>query len=313
MNDRDAKDYAELLEESGESANAMFHEFTLAFWGSQNDIFAFFEGEDDLKFYLPVMRPLKSGRQIHRWVCNGRSTVLALRSMVRESEASSAAIMFFIDRDFDTFLGRDLDVGDDTYVTEWYSVENYLVDERTIEVMWDDFVPIPRGECFNSMLNAFRSERDNFARKMRTVTAWCIAQRRLGNRLNLSNVDLSSVLTMKASGTFAKKKNGYRKFARAALVDNNPVPLSEIRRAYKELAEYDCRVWVRGKFHAWFLRKYLTFWWPHIRQAVKAVHSNRNPKEPDGVRSGNLFETFGARIGCPESAAAFINSRMSCH
>jgi len=92
---------------------------------SRAKIFAF-EGADDRKVYYHWIKMLDENIQYEAFICKTKIRALKLLDALRDDATSlGERVYFFIDRDFDDLQGRE--VTDNVYLTEKYSIENYLV------------------------------------------------------------------------------------------------------------------------------------------------------------------------------------------
>lgn len=97
-----------------------------------NSMVFVFEGDDDRSVYFSWVRYLEAGFSYEPFTCNGKGAVLKLKEAVsRDAGDLATGVYFFIDQDFDGSRG----VPDDgrLYVTDAYSVENYLVNDEVLE------------------------------------------------------------------------------------------------------------------------------------------------------------------------------------
>ncbi len=91
-------------------------------------VFAF-EGPDDKFVYYAWVGRIDRDVRYEPFICNGKAGVLELRRIVRRDLGDiGKGVYFFVDRDFDDLRGED--PWDDLFMTDRYSVENYLVDDQ---------------------------------------------------------------------------------------------------------------------------------------------------------------------------------------
>jgi hypothetical protein len=94
-------------------------------------IFAF-EGDDDRGVYFSWVRFLDAEFRYEPFSCRGKDGVLKLKGALdRDVGGLGKGVYFFIDRDFDDSRGVAID--DSIYMTDRYSIENYLVCEDVLE------------------------------------------------------------------------------------------------------------------------------------------------------------------------------------
>lgn len=94
------------------------------------------EGPDDKCIYSQWLRRLKGDIRVEYHVCHGKFQVLGLHESVRNDKTDLAEkIFFFVDRDFDDLAGYTQT--ESLFMTDRYSVENYLLDPQVIEDILD--------------------------------------------------------------------------------------------------------------------------------------------------------------------------------
>lgn len=100
---------------------------------SKKDIFLFFEGKDDFKYYVSRVSSHIGGKEYGVFHCNCKMNVLTIQKMI----VNQAAIqydkknLYFIDRDYD----NNEDIPDSIYITSSYSIENYYFTDSAIKRM----------------------------------------------------------------------------------------------------------------------------------------------------------------------------------
>lgn len=135
-------------------------------------VFAF-EGDDDKIVYRQWVHRASRELTYVNFPCRGKGPLLELRaSLKRDKTGLSEGIFFFADRDFDDLRGQE--GGDDIFVTDAYSVENYLVDASVVSsVLEVEFhchdVPALRSQLtaqFLEMYDAFLSQTEEVNRRL---------------------------------------------------------------------------------------------------------------------------------------------------
>jgi hypothetical protein len=98
-----------------------------------------FEGDDDKSAYNHWLRRVRSELAYEPFPCDGKTGVFDLQDAVdRDLGDLRRGVYFFVDRDFDDLRDRAAD--DRVFMTDRYSIENYLVTESVlIELLKDEF------------------------------------------------------------------------------------------------------------------------------------------------------------------------------
>ena len=98
---------------------------------SKKDIFLFFEGKDDFKYYVGRISPYINEKEYGVFHCNCKKNVLKIQEMIAKQASiqDDKKNLYFIDRDFD-----DNDhIPNCVYVTSSYSIENYYFTDSAIK------------------------------------------------------------------------------------------------------------------------------------------------------------------------------------
>lgn len=91
-----------------------------------------FEGPDDRVIYYTWINKLAGNLRYEAYQCNGKKQVLQLFDILSEDETGLGnRVYYFVDHDFDGLQGRDK--SERVFLTEKYSVENYVVCEKVLD------------------------------------------------------------------------------------------------------------------------------------------------------------------------------------
>lgn len=117
------------MEEESDCIEAKFQEFIAS--KSKKNIFLFFEGKDDYKYYSCRLTAYIGANEYGVFHCNCKNNVLKVQEMISQQAKieGDEKILYFIDRDYD----NDLQVPDNIYVTSAYSIENYYFSDSAIK------------------------------------------------------------------------------------------------------------------------------------------------------------------------------------
>lgn len=100
---------------------------------SKKDIFLFFEGKDDFKYYVSRVSSYILDKEYGVFHCNCKMNVLTIQEMIANQTAiqDDKKNLYFIDRDYDD----NEDIPDSIYITSSYSIENYYFTDSAIKRM----------------------------------------------------------------------------------------------------------------------------------------------------------------------------------
>ena len=138
-----------------------------------------FEGDDDKIVYGQWIRRIRPGLRYEPFPCGGKKEVRALKNAVhRDMGGLGRGLFFFVDRDFDDLTGF-LDVAD-VFVTDTYSVENYLVTDEVVEdLLRDEFPCHAKPDIRKKVLDLFRQDYDAFLKASASVNERLYIARRI--------------------------------------------------------------------------------------------------------------------------------------
>lgn len=300
-------DFSEYLVAQARSGSAAFHEFMLRFDEKMPAIHCFFEGDEDPGFYLPLLRQAVPGTRNCHYVCGGKWEVKEVRDQLVAKGYPLAGILFFVDRDFDDYLNRQIDASPNCYVTDYYSIENHLAGVQEAEVILVELAGFAQAdrECLR-FISCCPALFERWYSLVRPFMALTLAARECGIHTNLNNVNLSKIFEVSHLEEALKLKGGaLEKYAKDVLPAGVVVPLSRIIKWRRVLGHAPAKLWVRGKYELWFFEKLLiSFLEEQIRKRKAA--KQKVPRIPSSLRDGTLVDALGGRIPTPSSLKAFL-------
>lgn len=91
-----------------------------------------FEGPDDRVIYGLWINKIAGDIKYEAYQCNGKKQVLQLFDILKEDKTGLGdRVYYFVDKDFDGLQGREN--SERIFMTDRYSIENYVVDEDVLE------------------------------------------------------------------------------------------------------------------------------------------------------------------------------------
>ncbi len=292
--------------------------FRYAYLPGSKDIYVFFEGKDDLSFYLPFLRRYWDQKgAIKEFYCNGKDEVIAIIPKVKQSLDNKWRGLFFLDKDLEDYCTAPRESGDFdykadgfVYITEVYSIENFLVSSSTLSIIWTDlFKLLSSDPRLEEIKKAFSYSYDTFCEAMKSIMAWVIHLRRSGHKVNLSGVNEKKLIQMDqdCKCTFANDWANHI-LAASNLQDRVTYDKDAQKKVEDEIRSDPPKNYIRGKFELWFFVEFL-----------KKNHNflKEEPFDKYAVNGRNLFENdsgaidlLSARIQIPESLKKFLDDAL---
>lgn len=303
-------DYAVYLSEEAESSIAALHEFKILYSSDQKCFHFFFEGDDDILFYMPEARRLVGEISIYTYRCGGKKNVIETRNSLRSDGYDVSGCLFFIDRDYDDILNCQPIIDDFTYLTDSYSIENSVATIGSAKIIMDDIIHISRADpSYEQIEMIIESAFQDFYRIMRPLTAWILASREAGYAPNLNNTKgLKGIVTLFGTTPRIDHK-GFASFKKLVAADKPSPSVSSLIRWYRRLRPEDFKLWVRGKYDLWFFQTALLAALDLIND-LRRREGRRAFRVPANLREGRIFEILGGRLPAPASLLTFYEARL---
>lgn len=230
------------------------HKTALATLRSSNsDCFIFLcEGIDDKKVYFHWLRSINQSIDYEFQVCNGKKYLLEFRELLnRDTSGLSKNVYFFVDHDFDGLRGHP--PGDDIYLSDFYSFENWLVTSDVLNhILCIDIhchsEPGVRGQIlkeFEKIYSSFLEITKPYNERIFIASQLGINIKPLPKSINkLADVSLVSVNPLKEELESIIK------------LEREPNP-EEIEDCVRNFAEINPRNGYRGKFAMLFFQRWI--------------------------------------------------------
>lgn len=187
-----------------ESPVPVYHEFLLRYERVNDVIHVFVEGHDDVSFYqgfLAALVPHTHTVEFYR--CGKKATVYETRRIIRDGGHEGVATLFVVDKDLSDYLEEDWPIASDVYVTDYYSIENYVVSVDMLRRVWNEIFRFRNISFkFETIATKFSEELSAFHRWALSVTAWIIWLRRHDQTPMINDMDMGKICAFDSSLTF---------------------------------------------------------------------------------------------------------------
>lgn len=238
------------LENSLLSDSPVWMEFLYRYDPKKKQIFAFYEGDEDPSFYRQFIIKLSSGEyQLEEIIAGCKNNVIKLHRSIDWDRYNTKQIAFFIDRDLSFWLDQLHEYGDNVFVTDEYSVENYICNSHMFRVWLQRFEGFSRASKkeIDDMINIYEGIKPVFEELMKPIMAKAVVAKR-------HNPDIS-LKEYKPTFKFVNAETHVNLNITNQLAMNDKWNLSdedneEVQRQIKKFDEYEENYFVRGK---WFL------------------------------------------------------------
>ncbi|RXH30898.1 hypothetical protein XH94_34920 [Bradyrhizobium zhanjiangense] len=263
-------------------------------------VFAF-EGDQDKAVYFQWIRRIRPDLVYEPFPCDGKKQVFLFREMLdRDLGDLSSRVYFFIDRDFDDFAGYP--ERENTFMTEHYSVENYLVSADVLEeLLKDEFHCHAEPKLRAELMALFEARFSDFLQVTKELNKRLFIARRMKYRLEKNLPDGINQLA-----TVHPKQVAPTASSPEAIVIFGEVPSKEEEEQLtEEFSKLDPATRYRGKFNLLFFMKWLDLLCSERRDAASELFASLERPRAVNIQSISLG-MLASKAGLPRGLSEFI-------
>src|SRR5690606_23160257 len=167
-------DLLQILDESINRPESSYIKF-LTQYSSNNQIkFCFVEGHEDILFYSQFLEKYITEENLKFINCNGKKNVINNYEALNWHFYDKKRALFFIDKDFDEYTMTKKTMDTNIYITDHYSIENYLTDENVLKKFIIHHCQIDDEIIINSLVEKFKQTYNKYKNYLRKISSWMI-------------------------------------------------------------------------------------------------------------------------------------------
>lgn len=304
--------YLEKLKEARDSSSPIIHDFLLRAPKAPEDVHIFFEGNDDPSFYLSfIHRYLPASKNLQIYRCGNKSTLYKTHGRIKKSKNNVFLTLFFTDKDYSDLLDENYPNEDNIYVTDFYSIENYLVDTYMLSRILVDLCHLNLKKIgFNKIERKFQAEINNFYSVFRDISVWFVTLRSHGIRPNHNNLDYKKICRFTKNIRFVQhdKKNIIHNLqTMCGVLTPGNYDLSKIKYE-KVLNTLEPKKYIRGKYELWFFIEFFRHLLKNFEDSV--LEKQEKIKINTQITHSNAVEILGPRAKIPPSLNKFLSENF---
>lgn len=285
-----------------------YHEFLLIYRKDAQCVYGFVEGKDDPMFYRHLIESeLPEGWLVKLIPTGNKKKVLRSFQSINWANFPKRRICFFIDRDLQDFLDSPPPIDTNIYVTDGYSIENSICQDRLFNSLLADVYQIsllaPQEEDLIKKL--LQKNMESFFEAMMPLMGQILLWRQLGSKANLSNLRLDHIFSFSEAVLVSNARNSLLEVASrqvgCVLCDDEHVVVAE-----GKIRSHD-KPWmmVRGKYVLWFFVKQCEAIWAVIPKLLPRF-SDKQPNKRTECGLSNAMVILAPRARIPASLKEFI-------
>ncbi|MUP39873.1 DUF4435 domain-containing protein [Labilibaculum euxinus] len=244
------------LKKKADSSSAVaFHKFVLLQKDHNQDLFCFYEGNDN-GYYYPRIKEFYNGVH-HPIKCGNKKSVLYMYKSVK-TRYPEVKCSFFIDNDFDERIENPK-----IYETPCYSIENFYTSKNFIsDILKNEFGLSEIDSEYKTALDVFDTNQQKYHNESLLFNAWYASLKEKANTNKCSaNVNLNCSIpkeffilkigSISSDYNFDNLKN---KYPEAISISEK-----EVNNKIKEFQLKDLSKTLRGKYELEFIYTFLNF------------------------------------------------------
>ena len=262
--------FADTLRDARRSRVAVLQEFWSQYNPHQDRLHMFFEGhEDGIYFRHFIKRYLGDNTRVYEYRCEGKKKVFDAFQAIVAKRPNIDSTLFFVDKDIDDIVGVPWPTDPRIFVTDVYSIENYLCTTSIVQAFYRNAVKLNHVMFDEETIWChFDEQLSRFRRIALTIMAWIIAQRRAGLQPNLNNINLSMVCTIDDEGRIAAVRAARVHYLEQVTgVQARPGMFRQVAAIARDLSRMSAERIIRGKFESWFVVEF----WRHVSAQLREV------------------------------------------
>lgn len=298
------------LEKARRSSSVPLHEFLLNIDSQKYTIHAFFEGKTDESFYGTIIRRYNKKYNYKSYKCGNKKSVYETFNKLRTRYIKDQVLLFFVDKDLDDIIPILYEINDSIYVTDYYSIENYLVDKSILEQVCSEIFKEDSG-CNHvvKFSEKFELSCKLFYDFMIIVMAWILYHRRMGSRLQVNNININTFFVVNHNLDL-NVKISYDEIIdnldKMAVVKTDKESWEKSKDILlKELLKFNPKNVIRGKFEVDFFIQFINA----CKKAIDYIH-DKNVKVSAPINKDNIIDILGPRVSYPFSLVRFIENHI---
>lgn len=301
--------FLDALKAAPKTSQAKLNTVLVSFKPDGREIYIFLEGRDDPSFIRVNVQQVAEAKalSVQTIILGNKKEVLNAYDYLEQRFPENPRLMFFVDKDHDDLIGetRGIKTQRGLFVTQHYSIENYLVSEMAIVAILTDCWGLDSSNpAIAIACEKFREFQEQYRLIFLPWMAWILATRRSGQKPNSNNVD-SSIITVDINYqiTLNWEPDIFAHLAKKCNVNTQP-DNTAIDSATKEMEALPTKVWLRGKQELWCLIAFIK----RLEQDAQAGKVKLKIRWQ--VHIDNIVEWLAPRLPCPLDLEDYLTTRL---
>lgn len=308
------------------------------YWIQSDTVHLFVENLDDFTFYSMPVKIVYPGYNPKFYRLEGKTNVTDSYKEFDWKRFKRSKILFFADKDYDDFLGKEQVTARNFFYTRFYSIENYFVNESTFRAILEYFFTKMDDDIVEKLITKFNLAHSLFQQKLKALTRIILIHREKDGHLELDSFKMSDFMLIDNLEYFEKKlisEHNYNKLIKDSEINGSVkallrkdtiseimvkncggqeglVTFSKIMGKDAELNKCDDpHCYIRGKYAMWFLMGMMN----SIEKAIETIYNVENrvndqtnpmPRKRAQIIETYIFDLLSPKIKVPADVYQFL-------
>lgn len=316
---------ADDLRQERENPRAAFLQFLFNNKKGTEGIHIFVEGKSDSSFFTNFVRiyALDAQEIYPCYICGDKESVYKAYKLATNVNTQSI-LLFFVDKDLSDIFNENWPKAQNIYVTDYYSMENYLVSTDMLSRVWTEMIHFSglSVEFSDIYQNKLIAELNRFHQFCLPIMAWYIYLRKKGKKPNLKNLKFSDLFAF-TEDLFLQQSDkvseiGVFEFIEQACgakinpdwKSENPDWKSEISEIADNLASPSPKNYIYGKLELVFFIKFIETLVKHLHNGISKKDSKARAWLNPDLYESNAIAVLAPRALLPLSLKIFLQNNM---
>jgi hypothetical protein len=251
------------------------------------------------------------------YICGDKEGVYKVHNLIM-SNARQGIVVFFVDKDLSDIFGENWIQAFNIFVTDYYSIENYLVNKDMFYRVWTELFHFT-GQAVDlkeDVLNKFNEELNKFYEYMLPLVSWGIYLRQRGIHPNLKNINFSDFYffsdEMKLEKSEKAKRLGDIRLLEAICnAQTPPNCMQEIDSITQELSLLPPKAYISGKLELSFFIAFIDVLVNRLSQELISTRNRGRVLLRTQINAHNAIEILGPRVIIPQSLKEFLQGNLA--
>lgn len=308
----------DILNEALTSVNEALHELMLKYSVDKKIVYGVVEGKDDPIFYRSIIeRFIPNDWRTELIQAGSKRKVIDTYNAINWEHYSRFHVAFFVDRDLSDITGEMAIEEFNVYVTDDYSIENYVVTESVAERMLIEACNVKNltSDEMRNIISIFSWNLAEFQKLMVPIMAQILGWRKDNKRANINNLSLDKIfefdeMKIAYDDTYSDEKSLLKCVSScvgAAEYSNNDI--CALKDTFVKAGGPER--FTRGKYLVWFFSKIII----NIHKNIGSLSTlyNDPPKVRTDISPGVIMFQAAPRARIPDSLKSFIEKTFVAH